>query len=50
MGCDGLTTARRLAQRLTEEYEVEMDTALDHVHQLTAFFAENDLIGLGTGK
>ncbi len=38
--CDGQTTTRQIAEQLTHTYDVGFDTALDHVDQLVASFAE----------
>ena len=46
--CDGRTTTRRSAQRLTELYDVDFDTALDHVEQVIAVFTESQLLESGS--
>ena len=42
--CDGHNTTRELAQRQTEIYDLDLETALDHVEQLVAMFAEANLL------
>ena len=42
--CDGNRTTRDLAQSLVASYDVDEETAEDHVCQLLAFFAEADLL------
>ncbi|MCH8830720.1 MAG: PqqD family protein [Planctomycetes bacterium] len=42
--CDGQTNNRQAAQRQTEHYEVDFDTALDHVEQLVVSFARWQLL------
>ena len=42
--CDGRASTRRIAERLTQTYEVAFDTALDHVEQLFALFGEARLL------
>lgn len=37
--CDGHTTMRQLARSNVENYEVDFETALDHVEQVAALFA-----------
>ena len=44
--CDGRRTTQALAHRQTEICDVEFETALDHVEQLVALFAESELLGL----
>lgn len=44
--CDGRKTTLDLAHRLTETYEIDEETALDHVEQLVAMFAEANLLEL----
>ncbi|MHC4416226.1 MAG: PqqD family protein [Planctomycetota bacterium] len=41
--CDGRMTTRQIAYRLTAEYDVDFDRALDDVEQLVAFFARTGL-------
>ena len=42
--CDGERTTREIAQHLTRVYEVELETALDYVEQLVAFFGQSKLL------
>ncbi len=42
--CDGRRTTARIAERLTEMYEVSLDSAMDHVEQITARFGDAKLI------
>ena len=42
--CDGKTTTREMAQHQTACFEVDEETALDHVEQLVAKFAEAGLL------
>ena len=42
--CDGHTTTREMARQITERYEVDCDTALDHVEQIMARFAESGML------
>jgi len=42
--CDGSKTTRQIARRLTEQYEVTRERALDHVEQLLVLFAEGQLL------
>jgi len=42
--CDGRATTRDIVAVLTETYDVDFDTALDHVDQLIALFAEAGLL------
>ena len=44
--CDGHKTTRELAHRQTEIYDLDLETALDHVEQLVAMFAEANLLEL----
>ena len=43
--CDGRRSTSEIAEHLTRNYEVESETALDHVEQITALFSQSDLIG-----
>lgn len=38
--CDGQVTTRQMAGRLREQYDIDFETALDHVDQLLVSFAE----------
>lgn len=42
--CDGKTTTEEMAQRQTACFDVDEKTALDHVEQLVAKFAEAGLL------
>ena len=42
--CDGQASAHDIARQLVDSFEVEFDTALDHVDQLVAMFAKTDLL------
>jgi hypothetical protein len=42
--CDGCSTTRQLAARLTQTYEVSLETALEDVEQLIAAFAQAGLV------
>ncbi len=42
--CEGAVTVAQMAHRLTDRYDVDYDTALDHVEQLVALFAESQLL------
>ena len=42
--CDGVATAQQIAERLADEFDVELEVALDDVEQLIATFAELRLI------
>ena len=44
--CDGNRTTRALAHRQTEICDIDFETALDHVEQLVALFAEAGLLNL----
>ena len=44
--CDGNRTTKALAQRQTEIFDIDFETALDHVEQLVALFAETGLLNL----
>lgn len=44
--CDGNRTTKALAHRQTEIFDIEFETALDHVEQLVALFAEAGLLNL----
>jgi PqqD family protein of HPr-rel-A system len=41
--CDGRTTIQQLAQEQTELYEVDPETALDHVEQVLVLLAQAEL-------
>ncbi len=45
--CDGRATVEEIAQRQTEFYDVEYDTALDYVEQVLALFVESKLLHFG---
>lgn len=42
--CDGHSTTLQLAERLTRDYDVLLDTALDDVEQSIAAFAREGLV------
>jgi len=42
--CDGQTTMRQVAESLTKIYNVPFDSALDHVEQVIALFADSSLL------
>jgi PqqD family protein of HPr-rel-A system len=42
--CNGLTTTEEIAAELTCGYEVEFETALDHVEELVGLFAQSRLL------
>ena len=42
--CDGCRSTAAIAERLTDMYDVSLDTAIDHVEQITASFGESQLI------
>lgn len=42
--CDGLSTTTQITARQAELYDVEFDTAQDHVEQLVVRFAESDIL------
>lgn len=44
--CDGRTTARQIADRMMEAFEVDFEDAMDYVDQLVARFAESNLLEL----
>lgn len=44
--CDSRTTTLDLARRQTEIYDIDQETALDHVEQLVAWFVEAGLLDL----
>ena len=44
--CDGNRTTMALAHRQTEIFDIDFETALDHVEQLVALFAEAGLLNL----
>lgn len=41
--CDGRTSTRQIAETMTRAYEIDADTALDHVEQLLILLAEVNL-------
>jgi len=43
--CDGSSTVAHIAQRLTERFDVDLETALDHVEQVLAVLADAELVG-----
>ncbi len=45
--CDGKATTRQIAERLTDEYDLAFDMALDHVEQLVPRLAESQLFEQG---
>ena len=44
--CDGNRTTKALALRQTEVFDIDFETALDHVEQLVALFAGAGLLNL----
>lgn len=44
--CNGRATTREIAERLTHVYEVEFETAHDHVEQLVTRFGQSRLLDL----
>lgn len=44
--CDGRTTAHEIALEQQERFDVDFDTALDHVEQLIVAFARSRLFNL----
>lgn len=42
---DGSTTTRQIAERLTDSFDVDRDTALDHVEQVVSALADAGLLG-----
>ena len=42
--CDGRATTHHLARQHVDVYDVDFETALDHVEELIAFFAESVLL------
>jgi len=42
--CDGYSTLHDLAEAQTAMYDVDFETALDHVQQTVAYFAETNLL------
>jgi len=42
--CDGAATTLQIAWQLVDAYDIQIETALDHVHELLAVFAESDLL------
>ena len=42
--CDGRRTTSRIAECLTETYDVSLDSAVDHVEQIAARFGQANLI------
>lgn len=48
--CNGRTTTLQIADRLSRVYRIDADTALDHVEETVAAFAQLDLfLGADTG-
>ena len=41
--CDGRTSTRQIADVMTVGYEIDVDTALDHVEQMLILLAEANL-------
>lgn len=41
--CDGRTSTRQIAEVMTVGYEIDVDTALDHVEQMLILLAEANL-------
>jgi hypothetical protein len=46
--CDGVTETRKIAAEQCENFEVDFETALDHVEQLVALFTESGLLESGS--
>lgn len=46
--CDGVTETREIAAGQCENFEVDFETALDHVEQLVALFTESGLLESGS--
>ncbi len=46
--CDGVTETREIAAEQCENFEVDFETALDHVEQLVALFTESGLLESGS--
>ena len=46
--CDGRSTMRQVARRQARAYEVDIDTALDHVEEVAALFASLTLFDVET--
>ncbi len=44
--CDGRATIREIAELLTQAYDVEFETALEHVEQLVLLFGQSHLLDL----
>ncbi len=44
--CDGRTTTREMAERMTQEYPVDSENARDYVDQLIARFGQSNLLEL----
>ena len=44
--CDGDTTTRQIAEKMTQAYDVEYGNALDYVEQLVAWLAQSSLVEL----
>jgi len=42
--CDGHVSTREIAEQLAQAYEVEFETALDHVEQLVALLGQSALL------
>lgn len=42
--CDGTATTADMARRLTEHYDIDLDTALDHVEQIVTVLADSQLL------
>ncbi|MBP7935362.1 MAG: PqqD family protein [Phycisphaerae bacterium] len=41
--CDGRTSTRQIAESMTATYQIDADTALDHVEQMLVLLAEAGL-------
>lgn len=48
--CNGQTAARQIAERLSEDYDVDPETALQHVEQLIVVFAEAGLLEMNESE
>jgi len=48
--CDGRATTREVAAYLTEAFDVDFDTALDHVEELVIVLAESNLVDVRGGS
>ncbi len=44
--CDGRASTHQIAKQLTETYDVDMETAFDHVEQLVMMFTDSQLLDL----